>query len=173
MSNASYAIRFAASFPGMCMVLSGMSDLAQMKDNLSFMRDFKPLDAEEIKALTEVRNVFYSLGMIPCTSCHYCVLDNKCPRNISIPEMISCFTSSLTRTFSSSASPWATDTILAASSRAFWMISSSRARAFRRASERICSACLSISFNFLSYSSLKARASSRALAASCCSLAIR
>ncbi len=91
MSNASYAIRFAASFPGMCMVLSGMSDLAQMKDNISFMQDFKPLDAEEIKALTEVRNVFYSLGMIPCTSCHYCVLDNKCPRNISIPEMISCF----------------------------------------------------------------------------------
>ena len=50
-SNASYAIRFAASFPNMAMVLSGMSDMAQMEDNLSAMRDFRPLDETELEAV--------------------------------------------------------------------------------------------------------------------------
>ena len=46
-SPASYAIRFAAGFPGMLMVLSGMSSLSQMEDNIAFMRDFRPLDEWE------------------------------------------------------------------------------------------------------------------------------
>ena len=52
-SPASYAIRFAAGFPGMMMVLSGMSDLEQMKDNLSYMRDFKPLNETELAAVQQ------------------------------------------------------------------------------------------------------------------------
>jgi predicted aldo/keto reductase-like oxidoreductase len=91
MSNASYAIRFAASFPNMCMVLSGMSDLAQMEDNLSYMQDFQPLNEEELSAIARVREVFASMGMIPCTACHYCVLDNDCPRKIRIPDLFSCY----------------------------------------------------------------------------------
>ena len=47
MSPASYALRFAAGFDGMMMVLSGMSDMAQMEDNLSFMKDFQPLSSKE------------------------------------------------------------------------------------------------------------------------------
>src|SRR5699024_9791474 len=54
-SYASYALRFAAHFPQVCMVLSGMSDMAQMNDNLSFMKDVLPLSAVEMAAVEEVR----------------------------------------------------------------------------------------------------------------------
>lgn len=90
-SNASYAIRFAASFPNMCMVLSGMSDTEQMLDNLSYMEDFKPLSEEEMTAVHKVCDIFHSLHMIPCTACHYCVLDNDCPKKIPIPELFACY----------------------------------------------------------------------------------
>ena len=68
-SYASYAIRYAASFPGMCMILSGMSTLGQMQDNLSFMQDFKPMDTEELAAIDKIREVIKSIARIPCTSC--------------------------------------------------------------------------------------------------------
>lgn len=86
-SNASYAIRFAAGFPNMCMVLSGMSNMEQMEDNISFMRDFKPLEERELDAIEKVRSVLDSLTVIPCTGCSYCVEQNKCPRDIPIPDM--------------------------------------------------------------------------------------
>ena len=90
-SNASYAIRFAAGFDNTAMVLSGMSSIEQMEDNVSFMKDFRELDENEEKAIEQVRGVFRSMNMIPCTSCHYCVLDNDCPRAIRIPELFSCY----------------------------------------------------------------------------------
>ncbi len=86
-SNASYAIRFAAGFPNMCMVLSGMSNTEQMEDNISFMRDFRPLEERELDAIEKVRSVLDSLTVIPCTGCSYCVEQNKCPRDIRIPDM--------------------------------------------------------------------------------------
>ena len=89
MSNASYAIRFAASFPNMFMVLSGMSDLAQINDNMSYMKDFKPLDEREMQAVNDVRKAFSEINLIPCTACHYCT--SGCPMNISIPELFSCY----------------------------------------------------------------------------------
>ena len=88
-SNASYAIRFAASFPNMAMVLSGMSDMAQMEDNLSAMRDFVPLSDAEHEALRRVCGIFHSLDLVPCTACHYCVEENECPKGIRIPDMFS------------------------------------------------------------------------------------
>ncbi|MCR5144128.1 MAG: aldo/keto reductase [Lachnospiraceae bacterium] len=90
-SYASYAIRFAASFPNMFMVLSGMSNMEQMVDNVSFMEDFEPLNDSEKKAVENVCKVFDDLQMIACTSCHYCVLDNDCPKNIQIPELFACY----------------------------------------------------------------------------------
>ena len=88
-SNASYAIRFAASFPNMAMVLSGMSDMAQMQDNVGAMKDFKPLDETEMAAVQNVCDIFRSLNLIPCTSCRYCIEENECPKGIRIPDLFS------------------------------------------------------------------------------------
>ncbi|MCR4675272.1 MAG: aldo/keto reductase [Lachnospiraceae bacterium] len=90
-SNASYAIRFAASFPQMAVILSGMSDMNQMQDNLSFMKDFTPLNDIEYDALAKVCGVMKGLDLIPCTSCKYCIEENECPKGILIPEMFAAF----------------------------------------------------------------------------------
>ncbi len=84
-SNASYAIRFAAGFEGMLMVLSGMSSLEQMTENVSFMKDFRPLNEAETEAVAKVREVFRSMNLIPCTACRYCT--DGCPQHISIPDL--------------------------------------------------------------------------------------
>jgi predicted aldo/keto reductase-like oxidoreductase len=84
-SNAGYALRFAAGFPNIAMVLSGMSSFDQMEDNLSTMRDFRPLDIEESDAVARVCSVFKNLNLIPCTACRYCVDQNTCPMDIRIP----------------------------------------------------------------------------------------
>lgn len=84
MSAASWAVRFAASFPNVMMVLSGMSDVAQMDDNTSFMSDFKPLDEQERKAVDEAATIIKQAITIPCTACHYCT--DGCPMGICIPE---------------------------------------------------------------------------------------
>ena len=88
-SNASYALRFAASFPNMAMVLSGMSTMEQMKDNLSAMADFHPLNDQEKEAVQKVCGIFRSLNLVPCTGCRYCVEESQCPRGIRIPDMFS------------------------------------------------------------------------------------
>ena len=87
-SPASYAIRFAAGFEGIEMVLSGMSTLEQMKDNLSFMKDFKPLTEEEHAAVKKVCDIIHSKNLIPCTACRYCI--DGCPKHISIPDLFAC-----------------------------------------------------------------------------------
>lgn len=87
-SNASYAIRFAASQEGVMMVLSGMGDMAMMNDNISYMKDFKPLDERESAAVARVCEIFRSLGAIPCTACRYCT--EVCPQGIAIPDLFAC-----------------------------------------------------------------------------------
>ena len=84
-SPASYAIRFAAGFEGIEMVLSGMSDIGQMNDNIGFMRDFKPLDEKELEAVNAVQKIFHEMHLIPCTACRYCT--DGCPKHISIPDL--------------------------------------------------------------------------------------
>jgi len=89
LSYASYAIRFAASFDGVIRVLSGMSDLRQMKDNISYMKEFIPFNKEEYNAVEKVRNILKDLKGIPCTACRYCT--DGCPKKISIPDLFSCY----------------------------------------------------------------------------------
>lgn len=86
-SNASYAIRFAAGFPGIQMVLSGMSNLEQVEDNTGFMSSFHPLDSRERAALRQVCQVFRKMNLIACTACRYCIAG--CPRKIHIPDLFS------------------------------------------------------------------------------------
>lgn len=87
-SNASYAIRFAAGFENIMMVLSGMSDMEQMNDNISFMKEFQPLSEEERKAVEEVSKLFKEQRLISCTACRYCT--DGCPKQIPIPEIFQC-----------------------------------------------------------------------------------
>ena len=86
-SNASYAIRFTASFPNIAVVLSGMSDMPQMEDNISAMKDFMPLTEAEHEAVRKVCDIFKGLNLIPCTSCRYCIEESECPKGIRIPDL--------------------------------------------------------------------------------------
>ena len=92
-SNASYAIRFAAGFSNMMMVLSGMSDLQQMQENLRTMKEFTPLNTQEREAVDQVCRIFKNLNLIPCTSCRYCIEQNSCPKQIRIPDLFAALNS--------------------------------------------------------------------------------
>ncbi|MBQ3378624.1 MAG: aldo/keto reductase [Clostridia bacterium] len=84
-SYSSWAIRFASGLDGVFMVLSGMSNTAQMKDNLSFMSDFKPLSEHEHEVIKAAQKALGEDKSIPCTSCRYCT--KVCPKNIPIPDI--------------------------------------------------------------------------------------
>ena len=87
-SSASYAIRFAASFEGVIMVLSGMGSMAMMEDNIGFMQDFQPLTEAERAGLDQVCAILESQSRISCTECEYCT--EVCPKGIGIPDIFSC-----------------------------------------------------------------------------------
>lgn len=84
-SYASWAIRYAASLEGIITVLSGMSNREQMEDNLSYMKNFIPLNKEEQAAVRKAQEAINGIKSIPCTACHYCTAG--CPKKIPIPEI--------------------------------------------------------------------------------------
>lgn len=81
-SCASWAVRFAADLDGVITVLSGMSNLEQMRDNLSYMRGFKGVSEKEKKVLDAAREELNKIPLIPCTICNYCA--KVCPMDIAI-----------------------------------------------------------------------------------------
>ncbi len=86
-SNASYAIRYVGGFENVFMILSGMSTIEQMRDNISFASELVPLSDEEHSAIDAVRAIVASRTVVPCTERRDCVEQNKCPRNIPIPDL--------------------------------------------------------------------------------------
>lgn len=84
-SFASWAIRYAASLEGIITVLSGMSNIEQMNDNLSYMKNFRPLSDTEQAAVQKAQEAINGIKSIPCTACHYCT--SGCPMQIPIPEI--------------------------------------------------------------------------------------
>ena len=82
MSSASWAVRFAADLDGVITVLSGMSNIEQMQDNLSYMKTFKKLSAQERQTILLVQEVLNQISLIPCTSCNYC--SKVCPMEIGV-----------------------------------------------------------------------------------------
>lgn len=84
----SWAIRFAASQEGVLTVLSGMSTLEQVEDNTAFMRNFQPLNAREMEAIEQARQIIAAQPSVPCTSCWYCA--KGCPAHIAIPNLFMC-----------------------------------------------------------------------------------
>lgn len=81
-STASWAVRFAADLDGVITVLSGMSNVEQMKDNLSYMKSFTGLTSGQKETLQKAREELKKIPLIPCTSCHYCA--KVCPMQIGI-----------------------------------------------------------------------------------------
>ncbi len=85
-STPAWAFRFLQSIPSVTMVLSGMSDLNQLKENIHTFDSDKPLNEVEWDALMSVADGMLSKKILPCTACHYCV--SHCPQGLDIPALL-------------------------------------------------------------------------------------
>lgn len=89
---ASWALRFVGSLDGVATVLSGMSDEAQVRENLDLFNNFVPLNSEEHEAVKKAAKAFEALPIIPCTGCNYC---DGCPKKIEIPKAFRAYNNAL------------------------------------------------------------------------------
>jgi predicted aldo/keto reductase-like oxidoreductase len=88
VSPASWALRFAASLPGVMTVLSGMSNLAQMQENIQTIENFQPLSKHEYTVIENALAAYRSSATIQCTACRYCM---DCPEGIDIPKVLAVY----------------------------------------------------------------------------------
>ncbi|MDE6426597.1 MAG: aldo/keto reductase [Ruminococcus sp.] len=88
-SVTAWAFRFLQAIPGVTVVLSGMSDMEQLKENISIWSEDKPLDSDEFKRIVELSDEETKKGGLPCTACHYCT--SHCPQSLPIPELIALY----------------------------------------------------------------------------------
>ena len=87
-SIASWAVRWVASLPQVAVVLSGMSDEQQLKDNVATMTNFEPMNEQELQAVAKVVEEIRKVNEIPCTGCRYCM---DCPMGVDIPEIFAIY----------------------------------------------------------------------------------
>lgn len=87
-SIASWAIRWVESLPQVTVVLSGMSDMAQLEDNVSLLTGFEPMNEKELEAVAKVVEEIRKVNDIPCTGCRYCM---DCPMGVDIPEIFAIY----------------------------------------------------------------------------------
>ena len=90
-----WAFRFLQAIPEVTMVLSGMSNMEQLKENIETFREEKPLNKEEWDRILRIAEEMLKQSNLPCTACHYCV--SHCPKGLNIPEILElynehCFT---------------------------------------------------------------------------------
>ncbi len=92
-SPTKWALRFVANLEGVMLVLSGVSSLKQMKENIEVFENLEPLSEEELETLKKVADLINSKNVIECTKCNYCV--EYCPQNINIPKLFDLYNSEL------------------------------------------------------------------------------
>lgn len=92
-SEAAFALRYCASFPQIKMILSGMSSLAQMEENLHTMEAPEALSEKELAAAQQLRGIVRKAETIACTGCRYCM--DGCPQEVPIPELFAAYNARL------------------------------------------------------------------------------
>ena len=106
LTPAANALTFVGSLPGVMVTLSGMSNMEQLKENVSLFTGFKPFDQKEMDFMLTVADLHRSKGQIPCTACAYCM---PCPAGVDIPGNFKIFNSASDALLSSDTGKSATD----------------------------------------------------------------